>query len=241
MLVNTSEHLDPAWAARLEAERPQLERSSTAERVAGVLRGRITDGMFRPGDRMPEDAIRTALGVSRNTLREAFRLLVHERLVVHELSRGVFVRILDSDDVVDLYRLRRTLECVAVRNVADAPHGVLERAAAAVDDGERAAATADWRAVGTANMRFHQAISDLAGSPRVSEIMQQLLAEMRLVFHVMGDPEKFHRPYLSRHREILEPLREQKAETAEKLLHDYLQDAEQQLVDAYRQRARTGG
>ncbi|MEU3504381.1 GntR family transcriptional regulator, partial [Streptomyces hundungensis] len=77
---------------RLAEDRALLGRTSTAERVADILRTRIAEGLFPPGERLAEDAIGKALGVSRNTLREAFRLLTHERLLIHELNRGVFVR-----------------------------------------------------------------------------------------------------------------------------------------------------
>ena len=98
----------PTAFAALETGRRDLARTSTAERVADVLRERITDGSLAPGTRLPEDAVGSALGVSRNTLREAFRLLAHERLVVVEFNRGAFVRRLTVDEVVDLYLARRS-------------------------------------------------------------------------------------------------------------------------------------
>ena len=76
----------------LSAERAALGRASTAGRVAEILRSHVTEGRLPPGTRLSEEDIGAALGVSRNTLREAFRLLAHERLLVHEFNRGVFVR-----------------------------------------------------------------------------------------------------------------------------------------------------
>ncbi|MGA8519428.1 MAG: GntR family transcriptional regulator, partial [Pseudonocardiaceae bacterium] len=58
----------------MEADRALLARTSTAERVADVLRTRIAEGLFPPGTRLAEDTIGSGLGVSRNTLREAFQL-----------------------------------------------------------------------------------------------------------------------------------------------------------------------
>ena len=87
---------------------------SIAERVADVLRDRITEGFFQPGARLSEEAIGGELKISRNTLREAFRLLTHERLLLHEPYRGVSVRVLSAEDVVDLYRVRKVIECGAV-------------------------------------------------------------------------------------------------------------------------------
>jgi len=225
----------PDQGAALAADRALLGRTSTAERVADVLRARITEGFFRPGTRLAEDMIGSSLGVSRNTLREAFRLLTHERLLVHELNRGVFVRMLTVDDVVDLYRVRKLIECAAVRGAGSSPDGA-QRVAAAVAEGERAMEDRDWQRLGTANMHFHQAIAGLAGSPRVDELMQAILAELRLVFHVMADPRRFHERYLTGNREILDRIDAGDGPGAERLLAGYLDEAERQLVDAYAQR-----
>ncbi|AHH93580.1 GntR family transcriptional regulator [Kutzneria viridogrisea] len=218
----------------LAADRGQLERVSTAERVADVLRTRIIVGDLPPGTRLSEEAIGSALGVSRNTLREAFRLLTHERLLAHELNRGVFVRTLTEQDVTDLYRLRKVVECGALRY---AVLGEQELAAvrAVVQDAVRAAERADWVAVGTHNLRFHQALCALAGSPRVDEMMRGILAELRLVFHVMGDPRRFHEPYITRNGEIVEVLASGDQAGAERMLAVYLDEAEQQLTEGYRQ------
>lgn len=216
----------------LASDRALLGRASRAEQVADILRARIASGYFRPGERLAEDEITEALAVSRNTLREAFRLLGHERLLAHRLNRGVFVRRLDVADVADLYRVRRHVECSVVRAVTTVPDG-LPRIADAVQEGERALAAQDWRGLGTANIRFHRELVALAASPRLDELMRGLLAELRLVFHVMDDPRWFHEPYLERNREILAPLGDGDGERAAKLLAVYLEDAERQLVTAY--------
>jgi DNA-binding GntR family transcriptional regulator len=231
------------WLEQLRSERSDLGRASTAGRVADVLRTRITEGHLAPGTRLSEEDIGTALGVSRNTLREAFRLLGHERLLVHEFNRGVFVRRLTVDDVRDLYQVRRILECGAVRRAAERLESdpalsqrwpdLLAPVRAAVEEGESAARHDRWVAVGTANMHFHQAVADLAQSPRVTEAMDHLLAELRLVFHVMDAPQAFHQAYLPENRAILEQLAAGDLAGAESAIAAYLDAAEAQLVGAY--------
>src|ERR1700753_2734472 len=105
-----------AVVVALKAERERLPRSGTAARVTEILREQIAGGRFPPGTRLSEEAIGDALSVSRNTLREAFRLLGHEQLVVHELNRGVFVRVLTRDDIIDIYRVRRIIERSALES-----------------------------------------------------------------------------------------------------------------------------
>ncbi|MGH9068098.1 MAG: GntR family transcriptional regulator, partial [Acidimicrobiales bacterium] len=69
--------------------------------------------------------------------------------------------------------------------------------------------------------------------PRVDEMMRRVLAELRLVFHVMGDPERFHAPYLDRNHEIAGLLERGEGAAAEQALLTYLDDAEAQLLNAY--------
>lgn len=201
--------------------------------MADILRDRVIEGFFEPGQRLSEEAISEALGVSRNTLRESFRLLGHERLLDHRLNRGVFVRVLSAEDVTDLYRVRRVIEGAAVRRSGQAPPESLAVIREAVADAETAAAADSWQEVGTANIRFHQALVTLNGSPRLDEAMRQLLAELRLVFHVMKNPRSFHEPFVERNRRLLELVEAGKAEEAGAFLDAYLDHAEQLLLRAY--------
>ncbi|MBB3726171.1 MULTISPECIES: GntR family transcriptional regulator [Nonomuraea] len=219
--------------AALEHDRSRLGRSSTAERVADILRERIIEGLFVPGERLSEEAIGSALGVSRNTLREAFRLLGHERLLDHKLNRGVFVRVLSAADVADLYRMRRVLEGAAVRRCAEASPEALRLIGETVEEAERSASDDRWQDVGTANSRFHQALVALNQSPRLDETMRQLLAELRLVFHAMRNPRSLHEPFVERNRLLLGLLEARRAEDAATYLEIYLDDAERLLLQAY--------
>ncbi|MFJ4714845.1 GntR family transcriptional regulator [Streptomyces sp. NPDC088785] len=219
----------------LADDRALLGRTSTAERVADILRTRIAEGFFPPGTRLSEDSIGSALGVSRNTLRESFRLLTHERLLEHRLNKGVFVRVLSVDDVRDIYRTRRMIECSVVRSLGEPPYA-LDRVAAAVEDGRRAAGARDWKGVSTANIHFHSELVALAGSERTDELMRSVLAELRLAFHVVDDPRRLHEPYLARNAQLVRALADGRRDEAETLLAHYLDDSRDGLVEAYGQR-----
>ncbi|MFF9851831.1 GntR family transcriptional regulator [Streptomyces litmocidini] len=223
--------MDVSGTGGLTDDRVLLGRTSTAERVADILRTRIAEGYFPPGVRLSEESIGGALGVSRNTLREAFRLLTHERLLVHELNRGVFVRVLAVEDVDDIYRTRRLVECAVVRGLGQPPFAV-EGLAAAVAEGETAARADDWTGVSTANIHFHRELVALAGSARTDELMRGVLAELRLAFHVVDDPRALHEPYIRRNREILDALRAGERASAERLLARYLDDSRARVAAA---------
>jgi DNA-binding GntR family transcriptional regulator len=220
-------------AAALSRERPALLPASTAGRVTDILRTHITQGLLPPGTRLSEEAIGRALGVSRNTLREAFALLSHERLAVHYMNRGMFVPMLTRADVSDIYALRRLIEGGAARQAGTADPAARQAVCDAVDSAEAHAAAGRWLDVRTEDLRFHQAIAGLAGSSRVDELMRRALAELRLIFHVMESPEAFHRPYLNRNRSIAQSVMRGDGKSAERELLRYLTDAETQILACY--------
>ena len=234
---NTPESSDAGtapWLQRVARDVGLLDRSSTAERVADVLRRRVTEGDLPPRTHLSEEQLIVVLRVSRNTLREAFRLLSHEGLLVHELHRGVFVRELDEADLVDLYRLRRTVECDVVRSLSDVDPGGLRRLYDDVAEGEAASDRGDWVAVGTANMQFHRDLVALARSPRTDQVAERLLAELRLAFHAVASPQRLHKSYVGRNRALLNLLAAGEFERAATQLEEYLHDSLAELLDALR-------
>ncbi|MGH3276838.1 MAG: GntR family transcriptional regulator [Streptosporangiaceae bacterium] len=220
-------------AGALARDRSGLVHASTAHRVTELLRTHIMEGLFPPGTRLSEEVIGQALGVSRNTLREAFRLLCHERLAVHQMNRGIFVPVLTQADVTDIYLLRRLIEGNSARLAGIASMTSRLGVRAAVEAAENAASAGRWFEVRTADLHFHQAVAALAGSPRVDELMRRALAELRLIFHAMADPEQFHAPYLQRNRVIADLIMLGDGDAAERELLSYLAEAESQILDVY--------
>lgn len=225
-----------SWVRRISSGEPVEGRTSSAERVADVLRSGITEGHLHPGSRLSEELLSGVFGVSRNTLREAFRLLTHEGLLVHRLHRGVVVAELDEDAVVDLYRIRMIVEVQVVRGLTKVDPEGLRRLFADIEAAERAARLGEWTDVGTANIHFHQHLVGLANSARLEEISRRVLAELRLAFHVAGEKELYE-SFLPRNRELVALLEAGDTDSAATQLEQYLRDSRADLLAAYRRRS----
>ncbi|HET7799492.1 MAG TPA: GntR family transcriptional regulator, partial [Humibacillus xanthopallidus] len=182
--------------------------------------------------RLTEETIGAALGFSRNTIREAFALLIAERLATREPNRGVFVATPTAGDIRDLYATRRLIEPAALEHGPgfsdEAVAGLREVVEAARVCRERG----DVAGVAQGNQEFHRGVVRLAGSRRVDHLMEGVLAEMRLVFHLMGDDPGFHEPYLDRNEVIIRDLEAGDRAGAAAALRTYLADAEEHLLDA---------
>jgi DNA-binding GntR family transcriptional regulator len=229
--VGTGVHAEVDFTELFRRKRPEIRRTGTGEMVAEVLRQGIFDGDMPPGTQLAEEALAESLQISRNSLREAFRLLAHERLITHTLHRGVFVRRLNRQDVMDVYTARIFIEVAAAGNCPPEHAGIVAALAAVQQAGE-AALLSDWSQVAGCNLAFHQALVSSVGSRRISEVTRELLAEVRLAFHAMADSRAFLEPYIERNRLIAETIRAGQSTRAAALMRTYLLDSRDQLAAA---------
>ncbi|CAH0342887.1 GntR family transcriptional regulator [Rhizobium sp. CECT 9324] len=206
--------------------------SALAPRLAEQIRDKLIAGELRPGQRLSEAALSAGLDVSRNSLREAFRLLTKEGLLRHEPNRGVFVATPSMSSIIDIYRVRRTIECRAIAN-AYPNHPAVARMKTAVQHARAARDAKDWLTVGSQNMVFHAAIVDLADSQRLNVFYAQIAAELRLSFGLLDDPELLHAPYVDLNAAILEKLETGQTQEAATALETYLLQSERTVLAAF--------
>lgn len=203
-----------------------------AAQLAARIRERLADGRLQPGQHLSETALAATLGASRNSLREAFRLLSQEGLLRHAAHRGVTVARLSAAQIVDIYRARRLIECQALRH-SYPDHPAVAAMAAAVALGEDCGGQEDWRGVAAANRAFHAAIVACADSPRLSEFHHRLAAELGLAFAALPDAAALHRPYIARNAAILAEVRADQPLAAAARLEQYLLQSERAVLAAH--------
>ncbi len=152
------------------------ERKQTAQdQVLTSLRSDILAGELRPGDQIVQEGLAERYGVSRVPLREALRILEAEGQVVYHPHRGYFVAELSMADLEEVYRLRSLLEAEALTHAVPQLTAddvdALEVLSEAIDEAGR---SNDVIAMTTANRRFHFAIFDGCGMPRLVRLLNQL-------------------------------------------------------------------
>ena len=136
----------------------QTTTPGLAEETASRLRARLVSGELHPGERLSEARLAAELEVSRNTLREVFRLLTREGLLTHLPNRGMSVAVPSMGTILDIYRIRRLIEVPALAQ-AWPRHAAVGRMAQAVAEALRCRDRDDWLGVGSANMAFHAGLT----------------------------------------------------------------------------------
>lgn len=203
-----------------------------AEVVADRIRQKVVSGELSPGEHLSEVALSEELQVSRNTLREVFRLLTKEGILRHEANRGVFVATPSISTIIDIYRIRRLIECQALAG-GYPNHPAIAKMKNAVEAARQARKNGKWLSVGSADIAFHAAIVELADSPRLSSFFAQILLELRLVFGLLQDPEYLHAPFVDQNQKLLEQVELGNFRTAAEMLDSYLLQAERFIMLAY--------
>lgn len=210
-------------------------RSTLSDSVAQALRDKITQGELRCGQRLSEAQLSESLAISRNTLREVFRVLTQERLLEYRPNRGVFVSTPDMACITDIYRIRKLIECQAIASAWQG-HPAVNAMRQAVEQALFCQQQQDWDGMATANMAFHLAIVELADSERLSKFYRHISAELRLAFGLLKDAQGLHVPYMDMNIKLLNLVEANNTAEAARMLKAYLDQSERALLAYFSRR-----
>ncbi|HEX5762919.1 MAG TPA: GntR family transcriptional regulator [Solirubrobacterales bacterium] len=209
-----------------------LTRVTTVERIADGICDLILRGEVVPGTPLRESQLQEWIGVSRNTIREALRLLERDGLVTYNAYRGVTVTELSREDVTDLFRARVAVELSAVAPAIEMGEEEMRRLEEACEARERAIADGDLHAAFEADISFHATLVAALSSEALSEFFLGLLRKLRLGFYLGGGVSTEARERdTEQHRRIVELLRDGDSKGCAAAVREHLGDAEAILLD----------
>jgi DNA-binding GntR family transcriptional regulator len=199
-----------------------IRRTTAAQQIADALSETIVSGELPPGMPLRESAFASRLNVSRNTLREAVRILEQGGLVQIEVGRGAVVRRLEAEDIADLYGVREVLELTAVRQSRDPDLAAVRAALGALGEALREGSPL---ATVERDLRFHASIVATLRSPRLDRFFADLCGELRFFLTVLSHVDhEVERPedLLRQHASILEAWEDGDRRRAATLLREHI-------------------
>lgn len=183
-------------------------RRSLSETAAARLRELIVEGVLAPGERLMETVLAARLGISRTPLREAFRLLAREGLVLLEPHRGARVAPLSLEELERTVEVMAALERLAGRLAAERiGEEELREIEALHYDMLSAYARRDLRKYFLANQEIHFAIMRACRNPVLSDTYRSLNAHIRRYRYMANLAPERWREAVAEHEEILRHLR----------------------------------
>jgi DNA-binding GntR family transcriptional regulator len=214
----------------------EIDRTSVADQVASILRRRILDGELPPGTALQELPMAASLGVSRNTVREATRILSLEGLLKRSAHRGVAVAQLSLEDVAEIYQLRRLLEIPAVLAAKMEDSDVLAEMRTALEGYEEAVEGMDWVRAVRFDLHFHTLLIRFHRNRRLESFYQKLLGELRMGMVLVDLRHDDPGGLVPAHRRIYQLLTSGETSQCATLLAQHLRDSESRLTVVMDQR-----
>ncbi len=205
-----------------------ISRKRISEVVIANLEGRILDGTFEDGEKLPsEEQLAAQLGVGRRAVREALKLLEAKGLVDIQMGVGAFVQRNDLDNFLEslsqnlraylsinranlehIVELRQLMEGAAMERLIKYPDPQRIQLLADAVAHQRSAFTAgDYASYQEWHYNFHNAIVNVLENPIISMIYQQMLMLLRAPMERTGSNPEVMARAIEDHAQMVEALR----------------------------------
>ena len=218
------------------AEPIRIVHSSTVQQVADGLTSMILTGALKPGERIRESVLAENLQLSRNTVREAVRIVEASGLIRHRPNHGAVVWDPSDAEIMDVYTARYHLETTAARSISEATS--LDEVHAAMDAFRAALKTKDPSEIVEKDLAIHAAIVGLLGSRKLRAFYEQLAMELRYFLLILStETHEYEHPdeLEAEHAKILAALESRDPVHAERVIADTIveyRDVIRQIIAA---------
>ena len=178
------------------------------ERIAGALRKAIVESVLAPGARLLEQDLARRLGVSRVPLREAFRMLAGEGLVVIQPHRGAVVSERTDAELRELFAVRAMFESAAAGLLAGIrPQAAVDALEAMIADMKSAVRRRKPDDYSRLAARFHDLMVAECGNSLLARLYDQIRTNLRRYQALMSDLPGSPAQSIREHEKILGAIR----------------------------------
>ncbi len=160
------------------ADMPEIRIRDTYQRIQDLvfttLRDEILSGKLRPNEKLNTNKLSKRMGVSRTPIREALNRLISVGLVEALPHRGIYVKNLSIEEIIELYYIRAALEGIAARLAArNLTEDTMERLFKYCDEMEAQYLEGNYEKFLEINYLFHETIYESTQSPQLQDLLFQ--------------------------------------------------------------------
>lgn len=207
-------------AQTFQIDNPLAGRQSSPQLIAEALREAIIQGKLTPDQPLRQELLAQHFSVSRIPLREALRQLESEGWIVFQTNRGARVSGMSASEVREIYEIRASLECTALK-LAAAEHTRESWKDVAKFLRSSRRETQRSRYV-QRNRDFHLALYGPAQRPQLMNLIDSLHARGERYLRLKLEMPVHKRQSDSEHKQIYEACRRGEVKRATQVLEAHL-------------------
>ena len=206
--------------------------STFQEQAYIYVKSNILNLGFKPGEYLTDIQISNKLNISRTPVREAFRMIEKEGLLVYEARHGWRVYALSLDDIKEIFEIKITLEGELSRKAAqcgdvylrDKLKDTIKSMRKAADNGD----VESWTVIDT---DLHHTIFLMANNQRALQIIESINDQWnRLRIGFSARTGRINRSIIE-HEALVDAILDGDGEMAEKSTREHLQNVQDELVN----------
>lgn len=204
-------------------------RKASRHYVARQMQELILNGKLKSNAKLLQQELAARFGVSQAVIREALLSLESLGLVQSIDHRGMFVKALDFDTLLEACEVREVHEQLAVRLCCERMNRaqireleiLAKRANALAHQGK-------MKEAGKLDREFHCKLIELSGNQTLQHL-QDRYQYLTKVVHMGREPDKT----LEDHLALLQAIEKGQAKRAEKLVGDHIRVGKELLIQQY--------
>jgi DNA-binding GntR family transcriptional regulator len=207
----------------------KIEHVDLGRRVYGRLKEMILTGELSPGEKIVQEKLAQAIGVSRTPLLKALQMLEHEMLVESVPRRGIYVKQMEDMEIIDAFDCREGLEGVAVRLTAERATDREIQELKSLFEPFRNMKEIPISRYQKNDQIFHRALITLSSNAIIKRI--EVVGNIHIISYNRGlirGPEET----LAEHFAILEAIEERNGDLAEQRLREHLRLSRNRVLAA---------
>jgi DNA-binding GntR family transcriptional regulator len=207
-----------------ETSRRRTPRLSLRDQAYEAIKDHIITCRFRPGECINEAAVSALLGFGRTPVHQAIDRLMLEEMVDVIPRKGVIVKPVILQDVMQMIEVRLVNETQCARLAAErAEDGHITDMSAVLAKAKRAIDAHDIHTLMTLDREFHLLLASASKNFELAEILRRLNERSLRFWFISFTTPDHHRSFQRQHEAVFEAVRKHDADDAENAMRVHIE------------------
>jgi DNA-binding GntR family transcriptional regulator len=197
--------------------------ASLVKQVTDFLTNAVIEGKLKGGERLGEAELQRRFGISRGPIRESFRILEANGLLITIPRKGTFVRKITSEYIEEVFPIRANLEALAARlAISHLEANDLKKMKLVLNKMVKAAEKMDLKSYIKHHYLYHQIYASATKNRTLIEILENLRRQaIWFLFSSPYDQENYEYG-IDAHKKILDLFIKKDTRKVETLVMEHI-------------------
>jgi DNA-binding GntR family transcriptional regulator len=213
------------------ASRRRLPRQSLRDMAYEAIKDRIITCEFKPGECINEASVSALLGLGRTPVHQALDRLMIEEMVEVIPRKGVIVKPVILQDVLQMVDVRLINETQCARLAAErADDSHIDGMAQVLEQARRAIAGRDIHTMMSLDREFHLLLARATKNFELAEVLRKLNERSLRFWFISFTTPDHHHSFQQQHEAVFEAVRSHDGDGAERAMRAHIEAFRKSVV-----------